>query len=624
MTRDRQRVGWAPLMVLAVAVALPFPAGAQFLPPWQDHYIKGLEAERAGDWEQAVQRFEKARILQPEPRRGVSVPGYGTVDYDPYYHLARCLLHTGAPPTAIRRMVERSRRAGVTSGEDLDGLKQEALRLGRIHPRLPGPGDRPGRRPGTRPGARSDRPPPGGERPFPAPTQIRREPDSRPTPPPITGRLDLSALPAGATVTVDGREYAPGTRSIQLPPGTHEVVVEAGDRVLSRARMEIERGSVIALLVPTPTTGGDGASGPAPSPAPSPAPEATPEAGPPEGETLPVPADAPPFPWLPVAATAAALLLLAVLAWFLLTRRGGDREGDLETGPTVRVRSPVATGGAVFGPYVVEDRLGTGGMATTYRARRVSDGREVALKVPHEHCLADEKFRTRFLREGRLGSQLHHPNIVRILEAAEHEDTPYIVMELIRGTTLRDLLRTAGELPLERALDLVRQTAEALDYAHSKGVIHRDLKPENLMMLPDGRLLVMDFGIARVEGAAGLTATSMVLGTPAYLAPETIAREPADHRVDLYALGVILFEMLEGRLPFAATNPLEQLQAHVAGILPARGELRRPVPDAVWELLARLLARRPDDRFPTAEAVLIHLQALRRQMEGGTSGPAPW
>ncbi|GEM_PF-4200458 len=148
----------------------------------------------------------------------------------------------------------------------------------------------------------------------------------------------------------------------------------------------------------------------------------------------------------------------------------------------------------------------------------------------------------------------------------------------------------------------------------------RDLKPENLMMLPEGKLVVMDFGIARIEGAAGLTATSMVLGTPACLAPETIAREPADHRVDLHALGMILYEMLEGRLPFTSTSPLEQLQAHVAGILPPREKLRRPLPDSVWVLLQRLLARQPDDRFPTAEAVLVHLRSIRRELEGGTGG----
>ncbi len=597
------------MAVLAVMLACAAVVRAQgYLPPWQDHYVKGLKAERSGRWEEAAGHFERARVLKGQPQRGVSIPGYGTVDYDPYYHLARCLIHTDAPASAIRRLGERSRRAGVTPQSALEELRDEALRAGKLKPRLPGPGDRqavPQRRP-PRPAVE----PTAAPTPAPAPA---------PTPRPITGRLDLSALPDGATVTVDGRGYAPGTRSVQLVPGSHEVVVADGSRILTRARVNVERGGVVTLLVPTPATQA------APTPASTPTPVVSPTATAPAstgGATVP-PADrsggGPAFPWLPVAATAAALLLLAGLAWLLLgrNRRGKDA---LETGPTVHLLSRGATGGTAFGPYVVEDRLGTGGMATTYRARRVSDGREVALKVPHEHCLADEKFRRRFLREGQLGSQLHHPNIVRIIEADEHEATPYIVMELVRGTTLRELMKTAGELPLETALDLVRQVAEALDYAHSKGVIHRDLKPENLMMLPEGKLVVMDFGIARIEGAAGLTATSMVLGTPAYLAPETIAREPADHRVDLYALGMILYEMLEGRLPFTSTSPLEQLQAHVAGILPPREELRRPLPDSVWVLLQRLLARQPDDRFPTAEAVLVHLRSIRRELEGGTGG----
>jgi serine/threonine-protein kinase len=259
-------------------------------------------------------------------------------------------------------------------------------------------------------------------------------------------------------------------------------------------------------------------------------------------------------------------------------------------------------------------------MATTYLARRTSDGKEVALKVPHEHCLDDESFRRRFVREGNLGSQLHHPNIVRILEAGEEGETPYMAMELVRGTTLRELLRTAGELPLQTVLDVVRQVAEALDYAHSKGVVHRDLKPENLMLLPDGRVVVMDFGIARVEGGAGLTATSVFVGTPAYAAPEAIQGEPADHRVDLYALGVLMVEMLEGGLPYAGSNPLEQLRAHVEGRLLQREELKRPIPDDVWELIRGLTARNPEERFPTAEAFLVALRTVIRRRELGGTG----
>ena len=271
--------------------------------------------------------------------------------------------------------------------------------------------------------------------------------------------------------------------------------------------------------------------------------------------------------------------------------------------------------GRSFGPYVVEGRLGTGGMATTYLARRMSDGKEVAVKVPHEHCLDDESFRRRFVREGRLGSQLHHPNIVRILEAGEEGETPYIAMELVRGTTLRDLLRTAGELPVETALDLARQVAEALDYAHSKGVIHRDLKPENLMILPDGRLVVMDFGIARVEGGAGLTATSVFVGTPAYAAPEAIQGKPVDHRVDLYALGVVMVEMFEGGLPYSGSNPLEQLRAHVEGRLLNREELERDIPDDIWELIEGLIVADPEHRFPSAEAFLVALRQVIRHRE---------
>jgi serine/threonine-protein kinase len=319
---------------------------------------------------------------------------------------------------------------------------------------------------------------------------------------------------------------------------------------------------------------------------------------------------------LAIVLAALVLVLLIILGSLMWRRR--RRGPNLEAARTRRLASPPGgLTGYTFGPYEIVGKLGSGGMATTYRARRSSDGKEVALKIPHDTCLEDETFRKRFLREGALGAQLHHPNLVRIIEASEDHGMPFIVMELVRGVTLRDVLAMTGQLPLDRALDLTRQTAEALDYAHSKGVIHRDLKPENLMVLPDNRLMVMDFGIARVEGGGGLTSTSVVMGTPAYTAPESLAREPVDHRADLYALGMILFEMLEGAGPFPGANPLEQLQAHLEGKFPDRSELARPLPDAIWNLILRLVARNPDDRFPGAEALLVELGAIIRDVEEG-------
>jgi eukaryotic-like serine/threonine-protein kinase len=206
--------------------------------------------------------------------------------------------------------------------------------------------------------------------------------------------------------------------------------------------------------------------------------------------------------------------------------------------------------------------LGRGGMATTFRGRRASDGTEVALKVPHEGCLADPSFLAHFVREGQLGEQLHHPRIVRIVAAGEEGGRPYLAMELLPGRTLKRELAERGPLELRRALEVARDMAEALDYAHLKGIIHRDLKPENVMILPDGSVKVMDFGIARPADQSSLTSSNLFLGTPLYAAPEMVDPRHIDQRVDLCALGIILFEMLEGTTPFVADSPFRVLELH--------------------------------------------------------------
>jgi len=405
---------------------------------------------------------------------------------------------------------------------------------------------------------------------------------------------------------VDGRDHGTVRRRLKIEPGRHHVLLLDHGQPVYDQRLRLAPGEMLVVMVPTPPP-----AMPTPPPTPTAARPAAPAPAPASRSASGRP--------LPALLGAGFLLFVAAagLLWWRYSRR--RRPELMEITPTRRLATPPGgLTGHAFGPYLIVEKIGSGGMATTYRARRRSDGKEVALKIPHDHCLEDESFRRRFLREGRLGAQLHHPNMVRIIEAGEDGGTPYIAMELVHGVTLREILNTAGQLPLERALDLARQTGEALDYAHSKGVIHRDLKPENLMVLPDGHLLVMDFGIARIEGGDGLTSTSIFMGTPAYAAPEAVAKEPVDHRMDLYALGMILYEMLEGEPPFAGSSPLEQLQLHLAGKFPKRSEIPRPLPDPLWELLLRLVARRPDDRFPTAEAFLVALNEIVRAHEEGT------
>jgi serine/threonine-protein kinase len=259
-------------------------------------------------------------------------------------------------------------------------------------------------------------------------------------------------------------------------------------------------------------------------------------------------------------------------------------------------------------------------MATTYRARRGSDGQTVALKVPHEGCLSDQTFVTRFLREGKLGEQLHHPRIVRIFAAGEDKGRPFLAMEVVEGRTLKQEIRDHAPFALKQALEITRDIAEALDYAHAKGVVHRDLKPENVMILPDGTVKVMDFGIARLADQPGLTTSNIFLGTPLYAAPEMVDPKSVDHRADLYALGIILYEMLEGGVPFTADSPFRVLEMHMRQPLPTREQLAYPVPAAVWATIQRLCEKDPAARYPKAESLLVELNHLLQNfstVEGG-------
>jgi hypothetical protein len=316
---------------------------------------------------------------------------------------------------------------------------------------------------------------------------------------------------------------------------------------------------------------------------------------------------------LVVVLASAALVVVATVVWRGRHRSRRSPAGVAET--TVATRG-VETAATVIesqgrmGGYELIGVLGRGGMATTYQARRDRDGAMVALKVPHEGCLADPTFLARFLREGRLGEQLHPPRIVKIFEAGEQSGRPFLAMELLEGRTLKQMLREEAPLPLRKAVEIARDIAEALDYAHAKGVIHRDLKPENIMMLEDGALKVMDFGIARVEGETGLTASQFFLGTPLYAAPEMLEPKRIDHRVDLYALGIILYEMFEGTVPFSADSPFRVLEMHMHRPLPGRAELPRTVPETLWHVVERLCEKDPAARYASAELLLVELHHL--------------
>ena len=265
-----------------------------------------------------------------------------------------------------------------------------------------------------------------------------------------------------------------------------------------------------------------------------------------------------------------------------------------------------ADGLEYFGDYRLVEPLGRGGMASVYRVERGSE--TYALKRPLPAFLDEPEFLERFLREAEIGRTLHHPNIVRILERGEVEGVPFFTMELVPGETLQALLLRNGALAPRLATQAVVQIAEALDYAHLKGVVHRDLKPSNVMVLPDGMVKVMDYGIARARRFDGLTVTGAFLGSPEYVAPETIEAKGADARSDLYSLGVIFYETLTGGRPFVADTPFAILQKHLTEV-PAPPSARRPgVPEELDRIVVRLLSKAPEQRYAAAEDLVLDLR----------------
>ena len=279
---------------------------------------------------------------------------------------------------------------------------------------------------------------------------------------------------------------------------------------------------------------------------------------------------------------------------------------DLETRALKAATRPSGANEA-FGEYRLKEPLGKGGMAAVFKAER--RGEVCALKRPLAAFLEDPEFLERFLREAEIGRTLHHPNIIRIFERGDVEGVPYFTMELIEGETLQALVKRNGALTPRKAAALVSQVAEALDYAHLKGVVHRDLKPSNIMLLRDGTVKVMDYGIARARRFEGLTVTGAFLGTPDYVAPETAEGKGADARSDLYSLGIVFYEMLTGKKPFVGDTPFATLKKHCTEAPTPPSALSPDVPRELEEIVLRLMSKDPAERYPGAEELLIALRS---------------
>jgi formylglycine-generating enzyme required for sulfatase activity/tRNA A-37 threonylcarbamoyl transferase component Bud32 len=251
--------------------------------------------------------------------------------------------------------------------------------------------------------------------------------------------------------------------------------------------------------------------------------------------------------------------------------------------------------------YAVEGRLGAGGFAVVYLVRDVHLKRKLAVKVLSPDLIASHSVLERFRREAETVAQLSHPNIVPLHFIGQKDDLVYLVMEAIGGGSLSDRLQREKQLPIEEAARIFSEVASALAHAHKRGVVHRDIKPQNVLLdAESGRALVTDFGIARTAEGGSLTATGMVVGTPAYLSPEQVTGEPSDHRADIYALGVMMYEMLAGQPPFTGATPTAVLMKRLGGAPPPLKGFRAEIPPALEELVDACLATDPNDRIQNA------------------------
>jgi serine/threonine protein kinase len=278
--------------------------------------------------------------------------------------------------------------------------------------------------------------------------------------------------------------------------------------------------------------------------------------------------------------------------------------------------------GSVLDKYEVLQKLGEGATATVYRGRHLTIGRDVAIKVLHPHLSASSRYRERFNREARAVGRLSHQNIVSILDySGQGTDDCYIVTELVDGMTLLALLQERGRLPSEIAAMVGADLAAALGFAHTAGIIHRDIKPENVMIRRDGRIKLMDFGVARVLDESSITLDGSLLGSPAYMSPQQALDETLDGRSDLFSLGTVLFHSVTGHVPFSGTNASVILRNIIEGNRPDVLELAPQTSPAVAAVIERLLQPRPDDRYPNAEAVQTALLAALEEVHIGPDHP---
>ncbi|MCB9076850.1 MAG: protein kinase [Anaerolineaceae bacterium] len=266
--------------------------------------------------------------------------------------------------------------------------------------------------------------------------------------------------------------------------------------------------------------------------------------------------------------------------------------------------------GRQFGPYHITAPLGAGGMAAVYKAYQPSVDRFVAVKVLPQHFAKDQQFVQRFEREAKVLAKLQHPNILPVYDYGQTDGYTYLVMSFVESGDLSELMQ-GKRLPLPEISRIITQVGDALDYAHAQGVVHRDIKPSNILVDQRGNCLLTDFGLAKMVAGASekLTATGFVVGTPAYMAPEQGLGEPADGRSDIYALGIILYELMTGQVPFQAETPIAVVMKHIHDPLISPRNFQADISEPVERVILKALAKNPEDRFATAGDMVRAFQA---------------
>ena len=278
------------------------------------------------------------------------------------------------------------------------------------------------------------------------------------------------------------------------------------------------------------------------------------------------------------------------------------------------------TGELIDGRYQLLRQAANGGMATIYEALDTRLDRKVAVKIMHAHLAQDEAFVSRFIREAKAAAALTHPNIVAVQDQGWNQSgvpAVFLVMELIEGHTLREYLSERGRFEVKDAINYMTPILSALSAAHDLGIVHRDIKPENILISKDGRIKIADFGLARGEliGTTMTAESSVVLGSVSYLSPEQVQRGIADSRSDVYAAGIVAYEMLTGEKPFSGDSPIQIAYKHVNEAIPRLRSKRKDIPQGLDELIASATAKNPDDRPRAAGEFLARLQTIQIELD---------